>query len=163
PLEPSAARAHLATSIYLQMALHPHIVHVVGYNEADHAATADDVIESCAIARRAVENALRGAPDMASDPAVQARVEELAAEARVTLDAICAVGQGKAGALTDPGTLARAVRVGILDAPHLKNNAYAPGSIVTRIEAGGACVAVDPDTGRVLPEKERVAKILNAL
>ncbi|NMC54466.1 MAG: cobalamin B12-binding domain-containing protein, partial [Chloroflexi bacterium] len=55
PLEPAAARAHLATSVYLQMALQPDIVHVVGFTEADHAATADDVIESCQLARRAIE------------------------------------------------------------------------------------------------------------
>jgi hypothetical protein len=30
PLDPSAARAHLAASVYLQMALRPHIIHVVG-------------------------------------------------------------------------------------------------------------------------------------
>jgi hypothetical protein len=40
PLDSSAARAHLAASVYLQMALKPHIVHVVGHTEADHAATA---------------------------------------------------------------------------------------------------------------------------
>ena len=58
PLEPNAARAHLAASVYLQMALRPHIVHVVGHTEAHHAATAPDVIESCQLARRAIENAL---------------------------------------------------------------------------------------------------------
>jgi hypothetical protein len=31
PLDPDAARAHLATSVYVQMALQPHIVHVVGH------------------------------------------------------------------------------------------------------------------------------------
>ena len=36
----TAARAHLATSVYLQMALRPHIIDVVGHTEADHAATA---------------------------------------------------------------------------------------------------------------------------
>ena len=46
PLDPNAARAHLATSIYLQMALKPHIIHIVGHTEAHHAATAEDVIEA---------------------------------------------------------------------------------------------------------------------
>ncbi|HSM23304.1 MAG TPA: cobalamin B12-binding domain-containing protein, partial [Anaerolineaceae bacterium] len=32
PLNPIAAKAHLATSVYLQMALNPHIIHVVGFN-----------------------------------------------------------------------------------------------------------------------------------
>ena len=46
------------------MALKPHIVHVVGHTEAHHAATAEDVIAACKVARRAIENALAGAPDM---------------------------------------------------------------------------------------------------
>ena len=69
PVDPIAARSHLATSVYLQMALKPHIVHVVGHTEAHHAATADDVIEACGIARKAIDNALLGAPDMTADPA----------------------------------------------------------------------------------------------
>ena len=71
PLEPAAARAHLAASIYLQMALRPHIVHIVGHTEADHAATAEDVIEASRLARRAIDNALHGQPDMSADPRVQ--------------------------------------------------------------------------------------------
>ncbi|MBO9371617.1 MAG: cobalamin-dependent protein, partial [Chloroflexi bacterium] len=128
PLDPDAARAHLATTVYLQMALRPHIVHVVGHTEAHHAATADDVIEACKLARRAIENALRGQPDMTADPAVQARKEELIREAQVTLEAIRALaGPDVSDPLTDPATLARAVTTGILDAPHLRNNPYARG------------------------------------
>jgi hypothetical protein len=95
PLDPDAARAHLATTVYLQMALRPHIVHVVGHTEAHHAATADDVIEACHLARRAVENALRGQPDMTADPAVQERKEELIHEAQVTLEAIRSAGRAR--------------------------------------------------------------------
>jgi hypothetical protein len=160
PLDPDAARAHLAASVYLQMALRPHIVHVVGHTEAHHAATADDVIEACKLARRAVENALRGQPDMAADAAVQARREELVGEAQVTLEAICALaGPGAADPLTDPATLARAVTSGVLDAPHLRNNPFARGRIITRIDVRGACVVVDPATGRALSEEERLGQL----
>ncbi|MCX7682275.1 MAG: cobalamin B12-binding domain-containing protein [Anaerolineae bacterium] len=159
PLDPDAARAHLATTVYLQMALQPHIVHVVGHTEAHHAATADDVIEACALARRAIENALRGQPDMTADPAVKARKEELIREAHITLGAIRAqAAPGVLDPLTDPATLARAVTTGILDAPHLRNNPYARGAIVTRVDERGACVAVDPATGRPLSEEERLAR-----
>jgi hypothetical protein len=160
PLDPDAARAHLAASIYLQMALKPHIVHVVGHTEAHHAATAEDVIEACGLARRAIQNALRGAPDMTADPAVQARRTELVAEARVTLEAIRSLAApGVADPLTDPATLARAVTSGILDAPHLRNNPFARGEIITRI-VDGACVAVDSD-GRPLPEAKRLRRLFN--
>jgi len=162
PLDPDAARAHLAASVYLQMALRPHIVHVVGHTEAHHAATADDVIEACKLARRAIENALRGQPDMTADPAVQQRKKELVREARVTLEAVRALaGPNVTDPLTDPTTLTRAVTTGVLDAPHLRNNPFARGRIVTRIDPRGACVAVDPATGRALSEEERIGRLKN--
>jgi hypothetical protein len=158
PLDPDAARAHLAASVYLQMALRPHILHVVGHTEAHHAATAGDVIEACKLARRAVENALRGQPDMTADPAVQQRKEELMREAQVTLETIRALaGPDVADPLTDPATLSQSVKAGVLDAPHLRNNPFARGQIVTRIDPHGACVAVDLATGRALSEEERFA------
>ena len=151
PLDPEAARGHLAAATYLQMALKPHIVHVVGHTEAHHAATAEDVIAACKVARRAIENAVAGAPDMTVDPRVQARKQELIAEAQVTLDAIRALaGPEVADPLTDPATLARAVTSGILDAPHLRNNPYGRGRVITRIDERGACVAVDA-AGHPLP------------
>jgi len=160
PLDLDAARAHLAASVYLQMALRPHIVHVVGHTEAHHAATAEDVIEACKLARRAIENALGGQPDMAADPCIQERRAELVREAQVTLRAIRALaGPAVEDPLTDPATLACAVTAGVLDAPHLRNNPFARGQIVTRSDARSACVAVDPTSGRPLSEEERIASL----
>jgi hypothetical protein len=159
PVEPSAARAHLATSVYLQMALHPHIVHVVGHSEAHHAATADDVIESCSLARRAIQNALRGMPDMTRDAEVQRRCTELVTEASTTLGAIIDLGgPGCIDPFIDPAVLGRAVRLGILDAPQLRSNPVAPGRVKTRI-LGGACVAVDAH-GRPLSEADRIQQLI---
>ncbi len=159
PLDPDAARGHLAASVYLQMAIQPHIVHVVGATEAHHATTAKELIESVKIARRAIENALRGAPDMAADPQIQRRKNELVREARVTLEAIKKLaGPEVPDPWTDPATLARAVTEGILDAPHLKGSPIAKGQIVTRI-IEGMCLAVDPQTGKPLSEAERLARL----
>ncbi len=159
PLDIDAARAHLAASVYVQMAVRPHIVHVVGHTEADHAATADDVIESCKLARRVIETAVRGAPDMTADPAIQERRAFLAAEAHALLDAIRALaGPGVSDPLSDPATLARAVQVGLLDAPQLKNNRFARGAITTRITSRGGCDAVDAD-GNPIPERQRIATL----
>ena len=145
PVDPNAARAHLATSIYLQMALKPHIIHIVGHTEAHHAATAEDVIEACGMARRAIENALQGSPDMTSDPVIQAQVDHLVSEANITLQAIRHLGANTdQDPLTDPLTLAKSVKLGILDAPQLKNNPFALGQIKTRV-INGSCVAVNPD------------------
>jgi methylmalonyl-CoA mutase cobalamin-binding subunit len=160
PVDRTEAMAHLAASVYVQMALHPHIVHVVSHSEAHHAATACDVIEACVLARRAIANALRGAPDMASDSVVLERRQELLREAHVTLAAIRALASAEVtDPLTDPATLAKAVTSGILDAPHLQSNPYAKGQISTRIDGRGACVAVDPVTGHALSEEERIARL----
>ena len=161
PLQTDAARAHLAASVYLQMALKPEILHVVSHTEADHAATADDVIEACRLARRAVENALRGQPDMAADPAVQERKDELVNQAGLTLEAIRALAApGVQDPWLDPSTLALAVTSGLLDAPHLRNNPYARGEIAVRTDGRGACIVVDPSTGRAIAEEERIATIM---
>jgi hypothetical protein len=141
--------------VYLQMALRPHIVHVVGHTEAHHAASADDLIEACGLARRASQNALRGQPNMTADPLIQRRVAQLVREAEITLDAICDLaGQEVADPLADPATLSRAVTAGILDAPQLRNNPFAPGRVVTQI-VDGACVAVD-GAGRPISESQRI-------
>jgi len=163
PLDEEAARGHLAAATYLQMAVEPHIVHVVGHTEAHHAATAEDVIAACKVTRRAIENAVRGLPDMTGDLLVQERKRELMAQAQVTLEALRVLaGPRVDDPLIEPVTLARAVTTGLLDAPHLKANRYGRGEMVTRIDGRGACVAVAPDSGRPLTEEERIACLLPA-
>jgi hypothetical protein len=140
------------------MALKPHIVHVVGYVEADHAATAEDVIESCKLARRAIENALRGQPDPTHDPAVQARKDELIQEASEMLAQIEALApSGTTDPLTDAATLTAAVHNGILDAPQLGSNPHGRGEIITHIDARGACVIKPSGVERVKlkPQKKK--------
>ncbi|MBN2147913.1 MAG: cobalamin B12-binding domain-containing protein [Anaerolineales bacterium] len=159
PLEPAAARAHLAASVYLQMALKPHIIHIVGHTEADHAATAEDVIEASKLARRAIQNAMAGQPDMSADPKIQQRRAALVREAQTTLEAIRKLSApGAADPLTDAETLARAVTSGILDAPQLRNNPYGRGQVMTRI-IDGACNPVSPN-GKSLAETERLTRSL---
>jgi len=159
PLEPNAAMAHLAASIYMQMALRPHIIHVVGHTEAHHAATAEDIIDACRMARRSIENALKGLPDMMKDPAVQHRKDELVREAHITLRAIKNSSKNTdTDPLLDPDCLAGAVISGILDAPHLKNNPFAPGTIQTQV-INGACEVVD-ENGNRIAEAQRLKNFL---
>jgi len=160
PVETAAARAHLATSIYVQMALKPHIIHIVGHTEADHAATAGDIIEACRMARRSLSNALQGAPDLTADPSVQARKEHLIMEAQITLQAIQTLAKNSdIDPLTDPSVLARCVTEGILDAPQLKNNPFALGNIQTQIMLG-ACQVIDAH-GQALAETQRLHKFFS--
>jgi len=142
------------------MALRPDIIHIVGYTEADHAATAAEIIEAAKMARRVIENALRGAPDLTADPLVQTRKAHLIAETRVTLEAIRHLGDPEGpDPLTDPQVLTKAVSTGILDAPQLRNNRFGRGQIRTRI-IGGACMAVD-EAGYPLPEAQRIEALFS--
>jgi len=160
PADLDQAKGQLAASCQLSMAIKPHIYHVVGYCEAHHAATAEDVIESCKIVRGVIRNVMLGAVDITQDQKVQERKNQLIEEAQITLAAIKSLGQTKDDPLTDPATLAKAVRLGILDAPHLRGNEAACGTLVTRL-VNGALYAYDEKERRILSEKERIDRIFN--
>ncbi len=162
PPDPHVACGHLAATVALQMQLRPHIVHIVGPTEAHHATTAEELIEACRITDGAISQCLLGLPDMTGDARVQARKAELLAEATVLLGAIAQLAPPGRDPYTDAETLARAVDLGLLDAPHLRGNAAACGTVVTRM-IGGACVAVDPSTGKPLAESDRVARALERI
>lgn len=162
PVDIDAARAHLVASIYLQMSLKPHIVHIVGHTEADHAATSADVIQASNLARRAIDNALAGQPDMRADPLIKERSDQLVEESKITIQIIQDLATpDSADPLIDPGILSRAVKMGILDAPHLRNNKFASGKINTRI-IGGSCVAID-DSGKPINEGDRINQLPTSL
>lgn len=162
PINIDSARSHLVASVYLQMAIKPHIVHIVGHSEADHAATASEIIEASNLARRAIDNALRGQPDMQADPRIQTRCHQLVSESKITIQAIKDLGEKeKFDPLVDPETLSNAVEVGILDAPQLRNNPFARGKINTQI-IHGACQTID-DSGAVFPEQNRMESIFSRI
>src|SRR5262249_37488728 len=52
--DPDAARHQLARSTFLQLIVQPHVIHLVSYCEAMHAASVDDVIDSSRLVRRCV-------------------------------------------------------------------------------------------------------------
>ncbi len=162
PPDPEVARGHLAASTYLQMQVQPHIMHVVGHSEAMYVATASDVIAACKVVDGTLRQVLLGAPDLAADTRVQERRDHLVSEAGVLLAAIRSLAPaGTPDPYTDTTTLARAVALGLLDAPHLRGNPAGRGQVVTAL-VGGACVAVDPATRQPLPEAERVGRLLAA-
>jgi len=158
PLDPDAARGHLAAATYLQMSLKPHIYHIVGHTEAHHAATADDVIEASKIVRRSIENAM-GAPDMTMDKTISKRRKELVKEANILLEAISALSGPEAGdPFTDAATLTRAVISGLMDAPQLRNNKFGRGEARTSI-IHGASVAVNRK-GKPIREGQRISELM---
>ncbi|MDN5301490.1 MAG: hypothetical protein PWQ60_1004 [Thermoanaerobacteraceae bacterium] len=162
PGDLSQAKGQLASSAYLAMAIKPHIYHVVGYCEAHHAATADDIIESCRIVRGVIRNNFLGVADITRDGDIQRRKSELIEEAMITLDAIRELNPTAKDPLADAETIAKAIEIGILDAPHLRGNPYACGKLTTRL-VEGALYAYDPEEKRIVTEKERIEKIMRNL
>jgi len=154
--DPDVAKGQLAASTVLQLQLKPQIVHVVGFCEGDHAATVEDIIESCEIVRGVLRQSRAGMPDMTRDPRVQQRKDELIGEAHILLEALRSLGDGPGDPLTNPEALARAIKLGYLDAPHLCGNEWAAGRLATA-PIDGAIRAIDPDTGQLLSESERLA------
>jgi len=153
------AKGQMAASVYSAMTIKPHIVHVVGFSEADHAATAEDVIESCMIARGTIQKALLGTPNPLRDDVVARRKAQLLEETRFLVDAVKRANPRKADdPLADPETLVMAVKDGILDAPDLTGGGVARGVLVTDI-VDGACVAIDKSSGTVLDERQRVSAL----
>lgn len=159
PADLSQAKGQLASSAYLAMAIKPHIYHVVAYCEADHAANADDIIESCKIVRGVIRNTFLGTVDITLDKKVQARKKQLISEAKVILDAIKQLNPDVKDPLADAETIAKAIEIGILDAPHLKGNPAACGKLVTRL-VDGALYAYDPEEKCIITEEERIQKIM---
>lgn len=161
PADLSQAKGQLAASAYLALAIKPHIYHVVGYCEAHHAATHEEIIESCKIVRGVIKNVFLGSVDITKDSNVQRRKEQLIKEANIIIDAIKAIGPKDKDPLSDPETLAKAVKIGILDAPHLKGNPACSGKLNTRV-ISGALYAYDNENKRIITEEERINRILEA-
>ncbi|NLX63783.1 MAG: cobalamin B12-binding domain-containing protein [Clostridiaceae bacterium] len=158
----NVAKGQLAASTVHALQIKPDIIHVVGYCEGDHAAEARDVIESCEIVQGVIRNCITGNADSKIDPEVIKRRDELLEEASVILDAITELGRmmGRIednDPLTNPAVLAEAIKVGILDAPHLKGNPYAAGQLETRCIEGGIDAWCKKEERRIF-ERERLSK-----
>ncbi|MFZ5968549.1 MAG: methionine synthase [Bacillota bacterium] len=154
------AKGQLAASTYLAMNIKPHIVHVVGFSEADHAAKPEDVIESTKIVRGVIRSTLDGMADMSQDKEVQQRKQELLEEARFLLDTIKKLYTDSQDPWSDPMVLTDSIKRGIIDAPHLRGNPSAKGILETRI-VDGKCMAYSRRLDKVMTERERLEEILN--
>lgn len=156
---PSIAMGQLAASAVVSLALKPHIFHVVGYSEGDHAIFADELIQSCNIVHGVLRNVLHGMPDLTASNKVTARKNELKFEAKVILDELYKRGKNKsADPWSDPETISEAIKTGLLDTPHFKGNHYLCGNILTRV-INGACYVIDNETGEKITETVRINKL----
>lgn len=151
----SVAKGQLAASTFMQMSLKPHIIHVVGFCEADHAASAKEVIESCKIVKGVIRHTLEDNFSMEKDDRIFARKEHLIKEAKYLLGYIIDKYSSVPDPLSDPYVLADIVKRGYLDAVHIVKGVKFKGNLVTAFR-DGACEAIDKGTGKVLSEKERL-------
>lgn len=171
-----AARRQLARSTFLQLLVEPHAIHLVSYCEALHVAGVSDVIDGSRLVRRCVRVFWRHAEDLLrlrQDPLVRERRAHLGAEARVTLSRIAALdGQGLPAPntplpalvprLANPEVLLQALERGIMAAPGIFHPGYpAARDIVTAPVAHGFIECLDPETGGVRRETERLARLLD--
>lgn len=160
-IDVDVAKGQLAASTILALALKPQIIHVVGFCEADHAATAEDVIESCKIVRGALRNAWNDFPDMTKDPEVLERKDYLVSEAKRVISNIeHYFGDRYEDPLANSECLSQLVSLGVLDAPHLKGNPAALGEVKTMpIDGGYECIDAD---GNPIKDSERSMYILES-
>lgn len=114
PIDLDMAKGQLAQSTMLQMQLNPHIIHVVSYSEANHAATPENVIESCKIAKQVITKCLEGQPAMIWDPYVLERKQDLIEKAEFIVDAIKSIGS-----ILDSNVLYESINRELLHAPQL--------------------------------------------
>jgi hypothetical protein len=157
--DPLFAKGQLAASTAISLALRPHIVHVVGFSEGDHAIYPDELIESCKIVHGVIHNVLNGMPDIISDPQVRERKNELIAEADILLGALRELGAERSDdPWSDPGVIALAVKTGLLDTPHFTPGEHLCGKVITRL-INGAWYAIDQETGEKISESQRIEKI----
>lgn len=157
---PHMAKGQLASSIVVSLALKPHILHVVGFSEGDHATYPEELIQSCNIAHGVLSNTLSGMIDAESDYTIINRKNELISEAMVLTDAIKKFGKDiSEDPLSSPEVLALAIKKGLLDTPHFRGNPHLNGNIYTSLK-NGAWHAVNEKTGNIILEKERTEAIL---
>lgn len=156
---PLFAKGQLAASAVISLAMKPHIIHVVGYSEGDHAIYPDELVESCEIVHGVLHNTLNGMPDLTRDPVVQNRKNELIAEAGILLKTLREFGAAQSDdPWSDPAVIEKAVRTGLLDTPHFTGSKHLCGKIVTRL-INGAWYAIDQETGEKMTEEERIEKL----
>ncbi len=151
------AKGQLAASTVLAIALKPEIIHVVSFSEANHAANANNVIESCKIVKGVIRNMWKDFPDFMNDKKIIDRKNYLKNEAVLLKNLSLNYFNDDENPLTIPRNLAELVKTGFLDAPQLKGNPVALGEIKT-MPKNGAYDLVD-ESGKKISITEYIKKL----
>lgn len=153
------AKGQLAASTMMQMEVKPHIMHVVAYCEANHAATPKEVIESCKIVKGVIRHTVNDDFSISKAPHIHARKKELISEAKVLLEFIVKEYSEYEDPLASAVVLADCVKRGILDATHILKSDKFRGELYTRM-IDGTCRAYDLANDKSLTETERLVNIV---
>nr|WP_312578589.1 cobalamin B12-binding domain-containing protein [Sedimentibacter sp.] len=151
----NVAKGQLAATTFLASSVKPHIIHVVGFNEAEHAATPENIIESCKIVRGVIKNLVGDCIDITENQTIQKRKSDLIKEAKYLLNFICDYYEEYEDPLGNSYVIADCVKRGILDAPHILKNEKFKGILDTRV-IDGKCVAYSKEHSREISEFERM-------
>jgi len=160
--DPAIAQGQLASSAIISLTLKPHILHVVGYSEGDHATFPSELIKSCKIVQGVLQDCLKGYPDLLCDMRIINRKDTLVYEARTLLESFKFIGADSDDPMTDPYVIARAIKEGILDTPHFTGQPVLKGEIKTKL-IEGAWYAIDPLTGQIIDEESRLMKLFKRI
>lgn len=156
----NVAKGQLASSALIGLALKPHIYHVVGFSEGDHASLPEELVESCEIVHGVFRNCLHGMPDLTNSKTIVKRKVALIYEAKILLKFLKDFGKEMSSdPWSDPKVLSLAIKNGILDTPHFQGNKSLYGKAKTRI-IHGACYAINEKNGNPMDEDERTGRIL---
>jgi methylmalonyl-CoA mutase cobalamin-binding subunit len=156
---PSFAQGQLAASAVVSLSMKPHILHVVGFSEGDHAILPDELIQSCNIVHGVLHDTLYGMPDLTDNRITIDRKNELKSEAAVLLDELKKRGADESeDPWSEPSVIAGAIKSGLLDTPHFRGNPHLCGGITTRL-IDGAWYATDRETGEKITESTRILKL----
>ncbi len=163
PLNLNKAKGQLASATLIQLLLKPDIIHIVSFSEASHAALPKDIIESCDIVDQVVQRMYSSNISFKNEH-IEKRKQSLIQQAKWIVNLIPKLTKHPSeqrDPWINPNILYRLVKLGIFDAPHLKNNPFGKGEIKTRI-INGACDSIGI-TNKPINEIERIKQILNKL
>lgn len=165
------AKWQLGRSTLLQMMMSPSVLHIVSYCEADHAATADDIIDSSKLVRHAVRIFRKHQHDIMrymSDDIIKERREYLINECSYLLTEIAKLNKDfhaaahlnqLTGYLADQDVLSSAIEKKIMSAPGIINLKY-KGEFTTAPTKYGMINLVDDYTSKnIITEKSRIINL----
>ncbi len=170
------AKYQLARTTILQMLLNPNIIHMVSYCEADHAATAEDVIESSKIVRRAIKIFKENEQELKrflNDPVVLQRKEYLIKEAKYTVEQIAKLSSLYHNnmkfneyfkCISDPKVLIKAIELKIMSAPGITHPRYVNPSLFTKANEYGFIDCYESWDDKIpISEERRINLLYKAL